>query len=74
MSRKPLKDFLVGTLVGAMSMMPGASGGIIAVIFGMYERLMSDLADIRHKLLKDLGFIIPGDWGSWWGSWCALWA
>ena len=59
MSRKPLKDFLVGTLVGAMSMMPGASGGIIAVIFGMYERLMSDLADIRHKLLKDLGFIIP---------------
>ena len=42
-----------------MSMMPGASGGIIAVIFGMYERLIADVADIRHKLLKDLRFIVP---------------
>ena len=56
---KPAKDFLVGILVGVMSMMPGASGGIIAVIFGMYERLISDVADIRNRLLKDLRFIIP---------------
>ena len=54
-----MKDFLVGALVGIMSMMPGASGGTIAVIFGIYERLIADLADIRHKLLKDLRFIIP---------------
>lgn len=40
-------------------MMPGASGGTIAVIFGIYERLIADLADIRNKLLKDLRFIIP---------------
>lgn len=59
MNNKPLKDFFVGALVGIMSMMPGASGGIIAVIFGMYERLIADVADIRHKLLKDLRFIIP---------------
>lgn len=59
MNRKPFKDFLVGILVGIMSMMPGASGGIIAVIFGIYERLIADVADIRHKLLKDLRFIIP---------------
>lgn len=54
-----MKDFLVGALVGIMSMMPGASGGTIAVIFGIYERLIADLADIRNKLLKDLRFIIP---------------
>ena len=59
MGSKSVKDFLVGALVGIVSMMPGASGGIIAVIFGVYERLIADLADIRHKLLKDLRFIIP---------------
>ena len=55
---KPLKDILVGALVGLVSMLPGASGATIAVIFGIYERLVSDLADIRHRLLKDLKFII----------------
>ncbi len=55
---KPLKDVLVGALVGLVSMLPGASGATIAVIFGIYERLVSDLADIRHRLLKDLRFII----------------
>lgn len=59
MENRSVKDFLVGALVGIMSMMPGASGGIIAVIFGIYERLIADLADIRRKLLKDLKFIIP---------------
>lgn len=59
MENRSVKDFLVGALVGVMSMMPGASGGIIAVIFGIYERLIADVADIRGKLLKDLRFIIP---------------
>ena len=55
---KPLKDILVGAMVGIVSMLPGASGATIAVIFGIYERLVSDLADIRNRLLKDLRFII----------------
>ena len=54
---KPLKDILVGALVGIVSMLPGASGATIAVIFGIYERLVSDLADIRNRLLKDLRFV-----------------
>lgn len=53
-----MKDILVGAMVGIVSMLPGASGATIAVIFGIYERLVSDLADIRHRLLKDLRFII----------------
>lgn len=59
MHNRSLKDFLVGALVGIMSMLPGASGGTIAVIFGMYERLIADIANIRTRLLKDLHFIIP---------------
>lgn len=59
MSVKAVKDLLVGVLVGVVSMLPGASGATIAVIFGIYERLISDLASIRAKLLRDLRFIIP---------------
>lgn len=59
MGLKAVKDFLVGALIGVMSMLPGASGGTMAVVFGIYERLIADVADIRHKLLKDLRFIVP---------------
>ncbi len=59
MGTKALKDLVVGVLIGIMSMLPGASGGTIAVVFGIYERLIADVADIRRKLLKDLNFIIP---------------
>ena len=59
MTPKAVKDMLVGALVGIVSMLPGASGATIAVIFGIYERLVSDLADIRRKLLRDLRFVIP---------------
>ena len=55
---KPVKDVLVGALVGIVSMLPGASGATIAVIFGIYERLVADLADLRHKLIKDIRFIL----------------
>ncbi len=56
---RALKDLLVGTLVGIVSMLPGASGATIAVIFGIYERLVTDIADIFGRLLRDLRFIIP---------------
>ena len=55
---KSIKDVMVGALVGIVSMLPGASGATIAVIFGIYERLVADLANIRDKLLKDLKFVL----------------
>ncbi len=63
MTAKPIKDLLVGALVGIVSMLPGASGAVVAVIFGIYERLIQDLADIRGRLLKDLRFIVPVGFG-----------
>lgn len=52
-------DLIVGIIIGIMAQMPGASGATVAVIFKVYERLISDVADIRNKLLKDLKFMIP---------------
>ena len=59
MGAQPLKDLVIGALMGAVSFLPGASGATIAVIFRVYERLVADVADIKNKLLKDLWFIIP---------------
>ncbi len=59
MGIQAVKDLFVGTLMGIVSFLPGASGSTIAVIFRVYERLVSDVADIRNKLLKDLWFVIP---------------
>ena len=59
MGIQAVKDLFVGTLMGVVSFLPGASGSTIAVIFRVYERLVGDVADIKNKLLKDLWFIIP---------------
>lgn len=52
-----LKNSLVGALVGVLSMLPGASGGVVAVVFGVYERLVNDIADIVHKWKTDFRFL-----------------
>jgi len=51
-------NLVVGFLVGATSMAPGISGGVVAVLFGIYERLIDDLNHIRTKIKEDLGFLL----------------
>ncbi len=55
---KSLKDLLVGTVVGITSMLPGISGATMMVAFGIYERFIRDLADLRTYLRKDIKFIL----------------
>ncbi len=56
---KPIKDLIIGLLIGIVAQLPGASGATIAVVFKVYERLIEDVANIKDKLFKDLRFIIP---------------
>jgi putative membrane protein len=53
-----LKKFLIGTLLGIISAVPGVSGVVLAVTFGVYERLVDDIAHIRHKIIEDFSFLI----------------
>lgn len=53
-----LKDLVIGTLTGIISMLPGASGATVLVIFGIYERLIGDIAHFRERFFKDLRFIV----------------
>jgi putative membrane protein len=53
-----VRRFLIGTLLGFISAVPGVSGVILAVTFGVYERLVEDIADIRHKVREDFRFLL----------------
>lgn len=48
-----------GVLVGIGAIVPGLSGGVLMVIFGIYEPLIKFLANIRHKFIKNVLFFIP---------------
>lgn len=59
----PVTDWIIrllkGTLVGIGAILPGLSGGVLAVIFGIYEPLLKFLADIRKDFGKNMLFFIP---------------
>lgn len=48
-----------GVLVGIGFIVPGLSGGVLAVILGLYEPLMQFLGNLKEKFLKNLLFFIP---------------
>ena len=56
--RQAVKLLLVGFLIGIAFALPGVSGAVIAVVFGIYGRLIADISDLRVGLKKDLWFIL----------------
>lgn len=51
------RNFLIGAFIGTLSILPGTSGGVAAVVFGVYERLVRDIADIFNKIRTDFRFL-----------------
>ena len=52
------RNFIIGTVVGIASILPGVSGGLIAVLCGVYERLIEDLSYLRTKIFSDFRFLL----------------
>ncbi len=50
---------LKGVLVGVGFITPGLSGGVLAVVFGIYEPLMRFLGNLREKFIKNVLFFLP---------------
>ncbi|AOH43754.1 DUF368 domain-containing protein [Anaerolineaceae bacterium oral taxon 439] len=48
-----------GTIVGIGAILPGLSGGVMAVIFGIYDPLIRFLADIRKDFVKNFRYFLP---------------
>ena len=49
---------LAGVLFGLANVIPGVSGGTMAVVFGVYERLISILSDPLHSIKKEWKFLL----------------
>ena len=54
MVKKLVTDFIKGIPIGAANVIPGFSGGTLAVILNVYERLIGALSDILRRPLRAL--------------------
>jgi len=48
-----------GVLIGIGFIVPGLSGGVLAVILGIYEPLIRFLGNLKEKFVRNLIFFIP---------------
>lgn len=53
------RDFLCGVLIGAGAILPGVSGGVLAVVFGIYRPFMEVLTRPRQAAPKYWRMLIP---------------
>ncbi len=53
--------FVKGMFIGSGFILPGVSGGALAAVFGMYERLISFLAHLT-KNFKENVFVFSACW------------
>lgn len=54
-------DFLKGMAIGIGAIAPGVSGGTLAVIFGLYEKITDAIANLFHEFWKKVkGFFFLG--------------
>ena len=51
--------FVKGAIVGIGAILPGLSGGVLTIIFGIYDPLIRFLADIRKDFVKNVRYFLP---------------
>ncbi|MDR2944554.1 MAG: DUF368 domain-containing protein [Methanosarcinales archaeon] len=51
--------FVKGMFIGSGAILPGVSGGALAAVFGIYERMISFLSDIRKNFKENVIFFTP---------------
>lgn len=51
--------FVKGIFIGSGFILPGISGGALAAVFGIYQRIIEFLADIRHNFKENFKFLLP---------------
>ena len=51
--------FVKGAFIGTGAILPGVSGGALAAVFGLYERIIGFLANPRRQFMANLWFFLP---------------
>jgi putative membrane protein len=62
-----LLRFVKGVFIGTGFVLPGVSGGALAAVFGIYERIISFLAHITRDFWKNVVFFLPVGFGGLFG-------
>lgn len=57
--RNWLTRLIKGILVGIGAILPGLSGGVLSVIFGIYDPMIQFLSNIKHRFLENVRYFIP---------------
>ena len=54
-----LKEILRGVFIGVANIIPGVSGGTIALSMGIYEKIISAVNNIRKDFKESVKTLIP---------------
>ena len=57
--KKFFKNFAMGAGIGVAMIIPGVSGGTIAVLFNVYEKLIGAISDLRKDFKNSFFFLLP---------------
>ena len=57
------KEFFInvarGAAIGVSMIIPGVSGGTIAVLLNVYEKLIDSVSNLRKEFKKSMAFLLP---------------
>ena len=54
-----LSNFLKSIAVGAGAIAPGLSGGTLAIILGLYEKIIAAISNLTRRPVDSIRFLIP---------------
>ncbi|MBR1802813.1 MAG: DUF368 domain-containing protein [Clostridia bacterium] len=52
-------NFLKGIFIGAGAILPGISSGVFCVIFGIYEKLVDSILNLKKNFKENFLFLLP---------------
>ena len=50
---------ICGMIVGIANIIPGVSGGTMAVVLNIYDRLIASVSNLRKEFKKSIAFLLP---------------
>ena len=53
------KNFFSGAVIGVAMIIPGVSGGTVAVLLNIYDKLINALGNIRKNFKANVAFLLP---------------
>ena len=56
---KLMKEFFKGVIIGIANIIPGVSGGTMAVSMGIYDKMIYAVNNIRKQFKKSIQFLLP---------------